>query len=107
MPKSSNVARRLNVQTNGRLIVTELFSISTGGEAVKKSYISVEGLFSSRDLCKRTNGLHHWNFRWIRLCIFPHLHPLQCSYRGVQSEVPLLLLLSLSLFLQTTAQAIQ
>lgn len=54
----------------------------------------MEGLFSSWDLCKRTNGLHHWNFRWIRLCIFPHLHPLQCSYRGVQSEVPL----SLSLF---------
>lgn len=67
--KSSNVARRLYVQANGRLIGPELFSISTGGDAVKKSYISMEGLFSSWDLCKRKNGLHHWKFRWIHLCI--------------------------------------
>lgn len=56
--KSRNVARRLYVQTNGRLIGSELFSISTRGDAVKKHYISVEGLFSSWDLCKHKNGLH-------------------------------------------------
>lgn len=43
--KSSNVARRLYVQPNVRLIGIELFSISTGGGAVKKSYISMEDNF--------------------------------------------------------------
>lgn len=85
---SYNVARRLYVQANGGLIGTELFSISTGGDAVKKGYISMEGLFSSRDLCKSKNGVHHWMFRWIHLCIiFPHLHPLQGPLKGMQSEV--------------------
>lgn len=61
--KSSNVARRLYVQASVRLIGSELFSISNGGDAVKKCYISMEGLFSCRDLCKHKNGLHHWKFR--------------------------------------------
>ncbi len=91
-----NVARRLYVQENGGLIGTELFSISTGGDAVKKGYISMEGLFSSRDLCKSKNGVHHWTFRWIHLCIiFPHLHPLQGSLKGMQSEVLLCFFCSL------------
>lgn len=50
MTKPSNVARRLNVQTNGRLIVPELFSISTGGEAVKKSYQCGRSIFFPRPL---------------------------------------------------------
>lgn len=40
------------VQVNGRLIGSELFNISTSGGAVKKGYISAQGLYSSRDLCK-------------------------------------------------------
>lgn len=50
--KSSSVSRRISVQANCRLIDTELFSISTWGDAVKKGYISMEGLLSSQDLCK-------------------------------------------------------
>lgn len=49
------------------LIGAELFSISTGSDAVNKSYTSAEGLSPPRDLCKHKNELHHC---WIHLCIF-------------------------------------
>lgn len=107
-PPNHNVARRLYAQTNGRLIGTELFSIGTGDDAVKKSYIS---LFSSRDLCERKKtGPRHWKFRCIHLCIiFPHLHPLQCALKGMETGMLLCFLCSLLLFFlfffQAAAQA--
>lgn len=45
-------SRSILVQVNGRLIGSELFNISTLGGAVKKGYISAQGLYSPRDLCK-------------------------------------------------------
>lgn len=50
--KKKRVSRNILVQVNGRLIGSELFNISTWGGAVKKGYISGQGLLSSRDLCK-------------------------------------------------------
>lgn len=82
--KSSNVARRLCIQANGRLIGTPLFTISTWGDAVKTGYISVgkRPSFFQGPFAGGKNGQRHRKFRRIHLCITsPHLRPFfrKCS----------------------------
>lgn len=50
--RQKKVSWSILVQVNGRLIGSELFNISTWGDAIKKGCISAQGLLSSRDLCE-------------------------------------------------------